>query len=375
MKNIYIDVHALQTVPPSCVNRDDTGTPKTAVYGGVQRSRISSQAWKHVIREKFMKDFSSEKMGYRTKRVVDLLASEIKHLDHGVQNPEALAKKALVNAKLMKSSNKKTDDSGDDSETADDNKTMVFISKKQISALAGLIIKADKKGEKEDTKGKNNKYIQALKDNPSIDIALFGRMVAAEPSLNYDAAVQVAHSISTHVASTEYDYFTAVDDCLSDEEAGAGHLGTLEFNSSTQYRYATINASVLFANLGNDGKETADAICEFIDAFITSMPTGKQNSYANRTLPDDVYVTVRYDQPVNLSGAYEKPVTTDQEGYLKGSEERLVEYAEKVYSMYASKPALSLCIGDGINKLGEEVNLKELLNKIRAVVVRAEEDK
>ena len=44
-KRLYVDFHILQTVPPSCINRDDTGSPKTAVYGGVLRARVSSQAW------------------------------------------------------------------------------------------------------------------------------------------------------------------------------------------------------------------------------------------------------------------------------------------------------------------------------------------
>ena len=42
MKNrLFVDIHVLQTVPPSCVNRDDTGSPKVAVYGGVTRARVS----------------------------------------------------------------------------------------------------------------------------------------------------------------------------------------------------------------------------------------------------------------------------------------------------------------------------------------------
>ena len=48
--HLYVDVHVLQTVPPSCVNRDDTGSPKTAVYGGAVRARVSSQAWKRAVR-------------------------------------------------------------------------------------------------------------------------------------------------------------------------------------------------------------------------------------------------------------------------------------------------------------------------------------
>lgn len=37
-KRLYVDFHVLQTVPPSCINRDDTGSPKTAIYGGVTRA-------------------------------------------------------------------------------------------------------------------------------------------------------------------------------------------------------------------------------------------------------------------------------------------------------------------------------------------------
>lgn len=128
-------------------------------------------------------------------------------------------------------------------------------------------------------------------------------MVASDPSLNYDAAAQVAHSISTHAVQNEYDYFTAVDDCAPEDNAGAGHLGTVEYNSSTLYRYATVNTAELAEQLG--AKEVPGVVRAFADAFIRSMPTGKQNTFANRTLPDAVYVTIRGDQPVNLCGAFE----------------------------------------------------------------------
>lgn len=124
-----------------------------------------------------------------------------------------------------------------------------------------------------------------------MDMALFGRMVADDPSLNYDAAAQVAHSISTHAVQNEYDYFTAVDDCQAEDNAGAGHLGTVEYNSSTLYRYATVNVMELAGQLG--AEQAAETVRAFGEAFLFSMPTGKQNSFANRTLPDAVYVTIR----------------------------------------------------------------------------------
>ena len=162
---------------------------------------------------------------------------------------------------------------------------------------------------------------EALKNYPSVDLALFGRMVADEPSLNYDAAAQVAHAISTHAVHNEYDYFTAVDDCTSEDNSGGRtHLGTVEYNSSTLYRYATVNAAELVRYLGED---TPKAVRNFAEAFITSMPTGKQNTFANRTRPDAVYVTVRRDQPVNMAGAFEK--TCYHKGWICGAINKVVD--------------------------------------------------
>jgi CRISPR system Cascade subunit CasC len=229
---------------------------------------------------------------------------------------------------------------------------LFFISHVQADKLAELAVT----GEKD-----KNLYKIALKENPSIDIALFGRMVASDPEMNYDAAAQVAHSISTHAVQTEYDYFTAVDDCSPEDNAGAGHLGTMEFNSATLYRYATVNVSELYKNIGVE--DAANAVKGFAEAFIRSMPTGKQNSYANGTLPDTVYVTVRNDQPVNLCGAFEKPIYSNC-GYAEKSAEELFKYADRVYENFCGKPTCSFVIGNADNSDIGKVNLNELLDAL-----------
>lgn len=188
-------------------------------------------------------------------------------------------------------------------------------------------------------------------------------MVAADPSLNYDAAAQVAHSISTHKVQNEYDYFTAVDDCAPENSAGAGHLGTVEYNSSTLYRYATVNVLELTAHIGK--KEAVNAVRVFAEAFIRSMPTGKQNTFANRTLPDAVYITIRNDQPVNLCGAFEKAVAAGAEGgYVVPSKKRLLTYAQEVYEAYTGTPAQSFAIGSGMEALAPVMPLGELLTAL-----------
>lgn len=345
-ERLYVDFHVVQTVPPSCVNRDDTGRPKTAFYGGANRARVSSQSWKHAMRLMFKEIFESEELGYRTKHVFDLIANEIKKLDSSFDD-ETAVKEAI---KAMNSAGVKINEKKDNKTGA-----LFFISAVQANNLAQLVISGEKDAKL---------YKQALKETPSVDIALFGRMVADDADLNVDAASQVAHSISTHAVQNEYDYFTAVDDCSPEDSAGAGHLGTTEFNSSTLYRYATVNVAQLKKSIG---VSVAEVIKGFAEAFICSMPTGKQNSYANRTYPDMVYVTIRKDQPVNLVGAFEKPVISNN-GYVEESVKKLQEYAGKVYDNFSGKPVKSFMIGADAISDAERVNLDELLEKLYSYI-------
>lgn len=340
--NFYVDLHVLQTVPPSCVNRDDTNSPKTAMYGGTQRARVSSQAWKHAMRGYFTDLFSEEELAKRTKHIVELVEKEIlvKRPDLTPEKIDKDVMALLKKAGLPVNEKKKTSD------------TLCFLSKKQAEALAECYL--DRGTDEKEYKNKLNK---AVKENPSVDMALFGRMVASDPSLNYDAAAQVAHAISTHEVHTEYDYFTAVDDCAPDDNAGAGHLGTVEFNSSTLYRYATINVNQLYEYLGD---ETGSVVGKFAKAFILSMPTGKQNTFANRTVPDFVYVTIRADQPVSLCGAFEKAISPGKDGFVEKSEKSLLDYADHVYADFVEKPLFEGIVGG--EKIGKEgMNLSDLL--------------
>ena len=221
-KRLYVDFHILQTVPPSCINRDDTGSPKTAVYGGVTRARVSSQAWKHAMRAAFAENARLD-VGKRTKKAAELVKEQILVLDPEQKKADKMAKEALKYVGIKSDDKKGTD-------------ALIFISSAQAKALAELVVGGCTKDEE---------YEEALIENPSADMVLFGRMVAQKASLKYDAAAQVAHSISTHAVQNEYDYFTAVDDCQVEDNAGAGHLGTVEYNSSTLYRYATVNVMEL----------------------------------------------------------------------------------------------------------------------------------
>lgn len=341
VNRLFVDIHVLQSVPPSCVNRDDTGSPKTAFYGGVTRARVSSQAWKKAIRDYFPQVFEKEKLGKRTKRIVSMVITYFP--DTMTYDEKEKAAEKVLTAAGLKIKN-----------ASDGTNALFFMSHAQAKALADLFVNNNGKIDKKDAQ-------EALRQQPGIDIALFGRMVADDPSLNTDACSQVAHAISTHAVQNEYDYFTAVDDLQDEDNAGAGHLGTVEFNSSTLYRYATVAVHALGDVIGKE--ETPEVIKGFIDAFAMTMPTGKVNTFANETLPDAILVTLREDRPVSLVGAFEKPIYTNSNGYLNPSEKALVKYAKTLYANY-SAPEKSYVLGEGFAELGSPQPLEDLKNQV-----------
>jgi len=338
-ERLFLDMHVIQTVPPSCVNRDDTGSPKTAVYGGVTRARVSSQSWKRAMRLMFRDFFAEDKLGYRTKKIVGLVADAIRKLDG--ENPEVAAKKILETAGLKINS----EDKGTEA--------LFFMSAAQAHSLAELAVRG--------TKVSKTAAQAAIREDPSIDIALFGRMVADDPTLNNDACAQVAHAISTHKVANEYDYFTAVDDKAPEDNVGAGHIGAVEFNSATLYRYATVAVHELYRQLQG---AAVDAAREFVRAFACSMPTGKQNTFANRTLPDAMLVTLRTDQPLNLVGAFEKPVPASDDGYAAASVKRFCAHARESYASFAGEPEVTYAVGKLLSELGAVMPMGAMLDAL-----------
>lgn len=365
MTRTIIDVHVLQTLPPSNVNRDDTGSPKTAVYGGVRRARVSSQAWKKATRTAFETTLDRDGLGVRTKRVLELIGEEItrQSSDLAEQSIE-LAKQIITTAGIKVSAPRQKE------RTVEESGYLIFLSTAQVRALAALAVESARSGQPLAKAAVRAKFGEAN----SIDVALFGRMVADVADLNVDAAAQVAHAISTHAVSNEFDFFTAVDDRKhgADEDAGAGMMGTVEFNSSTLYRYACLDVDQLQRNMG-DTEATARAAAEFVRAFLVSMPTGKQNTFANNTVPDAVLVTVRGDQPISFVGAFEEPVTASgSAGQLSASVDALVTQAKDIHDAYGT-PESSWVFGIGdkarpVEAVGERVSRDQLVDGITQAV-------
>ena len=371
--SLVIDIHALQTVPPSLINRDDTGAPKSAIFGGVPRQRVSSQSWKRAIRRYFEDNFDAQQIGDRSKRLPEKIALRL--IDAGLERDEAikrvedLFKAAGIKTAIEKP--KKNDDSDDKPSPYPRTGYLLFLSQQQIDrAVEELLAREGEKPSKGDAKA-------ILDTDHSVDMAMFGRMVADDAAYNVDASVQVAHAIGIHGSTPDFDYFTAVDDLAEEgEETGAGMIGTVQMMSSTMYRYATINFDGLKKNL--DSADAASlAVEHFIEAFVSSMPTGKINTFANQTLPELVYVAVRDTRPVSLVNAFEVPVEAEQgASRRKVAVDRLAQEARDVESVYGFKPLAAYVMGigetaDSFTEIAEKTTLQELTKNIGEVLDRA----
>ncbi|RSX51585.1 type I-E CRISPR-associated protein Cas7/Cse4/CasC [Bifidobacterium callimiconis] len=372
-----VEIHALETAAGN-LNRDDTGSPKTMEYGGYTRARVSSQAWKRPTRELFKDLLGPKDLGIRTKRVVEVLRDAVieRRPDLDAELAVKLAETALKDGagiKLDKPRAKKNAETNKD-DALQQSKYLLFMGRRQYDRLANLIVGTlDQDDPVKAIKSMKKAVKQIVADDHAVDVALFGRMVADDTDLNVDAAAQVAHAISVQAVDSESDFFTAVDDIKqeSDEEgdAGVAMIGQVEFNAATYYRYANVDANRLNDSLG-DANATAKAVAAFVQAFLTSMPQGKINTFAQGTLPELVVVNVRDTQAVNLVGAFERPVEPD---YVQHATEALVRREQEFDDVYGITPVNTwvVRIGDdtaAADELSERVSMREMLSGVEAAV-------
>lgn len=419
----HLELHIIQSVPVACLNRDDLNSPKTAVFGGVQRARVSSQSWKSAIRE-FAKENDSctnQFMGNRSRRMVCELATRLEKNEISKEVAVIIAEHVAGIVETL--------DSKLDADGYKKIKTMMFFSIAEYDAIANAVkaeivaaaeqvkssiaaiethkeaskkLADDKqqeaakkeldKLEKELDKDKkalikafNDKAIKdaiksvQLKD--AADIALFGRMVANDHSLSVEAASMFSHVLSTHKADNEIDFFAAVDDLQATEDSGAGMTGTLEFNSATYYRFAALNLDMLADadHLGSmTSEERKNVVRAFMDATIKAVPIARKYTMNGNTLPVYVLGVVREKgHPIQLVNAFESPVRHSQNGFAVESINRMnLEYADiketwgidSLFSKAVVKNSLKEQTQKDLGKV-ETCSFNDLLNGMVAHVI------
>jgi CRISPR system Cascade subunit CasC len=384
MKTI-VEIHALQNFAPSNLNRDDTGAPKDALFGGSRRARVSSQCIKRAVRQHFgglvkQNTLAPDDVAFRTKRVLEALTKSL--IDKGRPELEA-AEKARLALTAMELSVKEDGKS----------EYLLFLGHREISGVAGIIHekwdsiaaaevapvegKKPGKAKKQAARSADPELKKALdvvfNGGKALDVALFGRMLADMPEKNQNAACQVAHAISTHAVEREFDFYTAVDDLKPEDTAGADMMGTVEFNSACFYRYAVVDWETLVKNLHDDTELAFKGLRAFLEGFVVAEPTGKQNTFAAHNPPEFIAVSVRRNTaPRNLANAFETAIRVKRdESLTRKSAEALVKKAGTLQTAFGGieKTFVLNLVEARLDDLGTVVSgLKDLLDKALAAV-------
>jgi CRISPR system Cascade subunit CasC len=397
-----VELHLIQNFAPSCLNRDDTNTPKDCEFGGYRRARISSQCIKRAIRQCFKDSLilSADALASRTKLLIEKLSEWLAKNGKDKEDAKDIAVKALKGIGL-----------GVEEKEANKTQYLMFIGKREIDSLGEVMLQnwddlkqvsetaaAEEEGETR-VSGRDRKkqakkgfpsdikkaLLEALDGGKAADMALFGRMLADLPDKNIDAACQVAHAISTNKVLMDMDFYTAVDDLQPEEETGAGMMGITGFNSSCFYRYSLVDMEVLKKNLlGKPAKDAApqevkeaeelalETLKAFLRASVTSIPTGKQTSFAAQNPPDAIFAVVRHKgAPVSLANAFAEPVRpTNEKSLMQVSVETMDSYWGSLTQVYGEKEvkAHPIClVGEAkLTSLGDQQvpSFEELLNRV-----------
>ena len=335
LSKTHIEFHILQSFPVTCLNRDDVGAPKSALVGGTPRARVSSQCWKRQVRLA-LRDMGVH-TGIRTKRLAQLIATECRQ--RGAADTAAEQCGAILGEMLSKD-------------------TLYFITPAEVAVLgeyaqghqfalpvatAADAGKAKKKGKTQesgdsDDAETNTSKIPALPKTEiteitkklkkcktaadGLDIALFGRMVAQAPELNMQAAASFSHAISTHKVSNEVEFFTALDDLQ--KEPGSAHMGSLEYNSATYYRYVSLDLGQLWDSMGGEDLDTA--VRAFVKALYVAVPTARQTTQSGACPWEYARVFVRRGQ--RMQAPFDKAVRP-KDGCLGPSKDALNEFLQR----------------------------------------------
>lgn len=310
----FIQIHMLTSYPPANLNRDDLNRPKTAMMGGRQRLRISSQCLKrHWRASDAFQEAMAEHLGCRTKlmgeAIHDALVQGIPLRDAmqagGSTGKTAASRKLVSEKEAGEWAEAIAGQFGKLKAKSREIEQLAHFSPEEIDGIDQLLLLATERGE-----GPKESELDLLRaGSTAVDIAMFGRMLADRPARNVEAAVQVAHAISVNQVAVEDDYFTAVDDLNKrHEDRGSAHIGELGFGAGVFYEYICINRTLLEENLGGDAPLAKNAIKALIEAAAKVAPSGKTNSFGNPAYAFYLLVEKGEQQPRSLAVAFLDPI-------------------------------------------------------------------
>lgn len=350
----FVQIHFLTSYPATLLNRDDAGFAKRMRFGGAVRTRVSSQCLKRHWRT-FEGEGSLASIGVpATIRSRQTFQRHIVEplVDRG--HEEALVRtltEALMD-KVLGSSAKAKATKADDGPALKTGQVTV-LGKPEVDYLRDGVLapvlaessdsKTALKALQDRMKDKNLKAnLQALQHAAGLSAALFGRMVTSDLLARGDAAVHVAHALTVHEQEVETDYFSAIDDLVSDDgDLGSGHIGNTELTSGLFYGYVVVDVPLLVSNLtGCDPSEwqtqdstlAGDVLARLVQLVATVSPGAKLGSTAPYARAEAVMVEVGAHQPRTLANAFRRPI--DLRGGVEAAYDAMASYVREDDQMY-----------------------------------------
>ena len=358
MEKKIIAVNVIHSFMASCLNRDEGNEPKTMYYGGVLRTRISSQCRKSTWRRS---DFLNETIDdalieIRTKHLPEIVREKIKErgfsdtvayqcaIDTALHfgGYEKKSTETNVRSSVLRSY-AKNDINRIIDYVVDQLKNNEDVKKKAEKIKRNGVIIPGNKGKKKvesgliDYKGFNeSEYV-------TVRSALFGRMIAEEKGAKtIPAAVHVAHAFSVNRAEEEADFFTATDDLVEmQDDQGASHMDYLCYSSNAFYETAYIDMDILSDNLKNldDKDKIIKAIVPaLIEAMILETPNAKQTTFASRPAPTAILIEMQNKKVVfDYASAFEKPIYPHNDETISAlAEQALIDKCENYDRKYGN---------------------------------------
>ena len=368
----FLQFHTLTSYPGTLLNRDDAGFAKTLPFGNAKRTRISSQClkyhWRNYSGKHAIRDAGD--MAIRSRRTFRKKIAEELTDDY----PERLTatvtyvvSKMVLSGETTKSKmtgNAKEVLGEDDPLGATNLDQIVVLGIPEVDYLRSVVRDALEEIKEADYDPESNPQTataiyDALNDNDlqsnlrgmgnamGLDAAMHGRMVTSDILAKGDAAVHVAHAITTHEQQREDDYFTAVDQ-LKDEgtggtESGAALIQSKELTSGLFYSYVVVDVPLLVSNLEACPREewteadlslTTNLIKRFLKTMTTVSPGAKLSSTAPYARSEFVMVESGDEQPRTLANAFKQAV--EGKDVLEASVERLASYTDRLDRMYGA---------------------------------------
>lgn len=412
----YVIVHRMFSLSVSLPVRGADGLAKRALYGGVERQRLSSQSVKAHLRVSTgvpgsMADLAASldtEMSVRSALIGPNLIAPALVEKHGLTHDAASnwadavmalfqsGKKAPAREAVATKKSKKAkaeaesedgelneDGSEDATTTSDAGRQILTLGKQEIAALIAVAVALDKEkvapSEMRDLLGKATKRkshaknvqvalaaLDTMRKHAGLDGALFGRMATGIAVSRIDSAVHVGHALTTHAIQSTVDFFSAQDQLLDRDagETGAAHIDSRELTSGVFYLPVVIDVEQIRKNCaGWTNDEIAKVVSWLVKSIATITPAAMLGSTAPYTEPGEVVVEITKGQPVNAMGAFERPVPPT----IEASVAAFNQHIERVWLMIGH-PAKVLQLSEFIDPKVSKPGVQRLADAVADTV-------